>query len=79
MRRRVIFLLLGTLICTLGLHAGFNFECDVVSTFMWRGWDLYGNRPAFQPSVTYAFGDSGLSVNVWASFILKDRDETAVM
>lgn len=75
MRRRVIFLLLGVLICTLNVHAGFSFEFDVVSAFMWRGDDLYDNRPAFQPSVTYAFGDSGLSVNVWASFVLTDRGE----
>jgi len=74
MRRRVVFLFLGVLICTFTVHADFSFECDVVSTFMWRGWDLYDNRPALQPSVTYAFGNSGLSVNVWASFILKDRD-----
>lgn len=74
MRKQVIFLLLGLLIGTFNGHAGFRFEFDIASTFMWRGFDLYENRPAFQPSVTYAFGDSGLSVNVWASFILEDRD-----
>ncbi len=75
MRKRLVFLLLGVLIGTLGLHAGFSFECDVVSAYMWRGFDLFDTRPAFQPSVTYAFGDSGLSVNVWGSFVLSDRDE----
>lgn len=75
MRRRVVFLLLGVMICVLNLHAGFSFEFDIVSAFIWRGEDAYDNNPAFQPSVTYTFGDSGFSVNVWGSFPLADRAE----
>jgi uncharacterized protein (TIGR02001 family) len=74
-RRQVVLLFLVVLLCTISLHAGFSFEFDFVSAFIWRGMDIYDNKPAIQPSVTYTFGDSGLSVNAWGSFVLTgDKD-----
>jgi uncharacterized protein (TIGR02001 family) len=69
-RKQTILLVLAVLLCTISLHAGFSFEFDFVSAFIWRGMDVYNNKPAIQPSVTYAFDDSGLSVNVWGSYVL---------
>ncbi len=38
--------------------AQFEFQADVMSKYIWRGWDLYwNNQPALQPSLTYAFGN----------------------
>lgn len=54
--------------------AQFEFQADVMSKYIWRGWDLYwNNQPALQPSLTYAFGESGFSVNLWGSFALGER------
>ena len=53
-----------------------NFQVDVTSRYIWRGFDLLpDNNSALQPSLTYDFGDSGFSLNLWASFALTDRDD----
>ncbi|UCH97957.1 MAG: hypothetical protein JSV88_14175 [Candidatus Aminicenantes bacterium] len=71
-------LILFALIAFLSLHlAGKNVsvQLDVTSRFIWRGFDLLpDNNSAFQPSLTFDLGDSGFSLNVWASFALTDRD-----
>jgi hypothetical protein len=49
-------------------------QADIVSRYIWRGFDLYApNNAAFQPSLTYSFGESGFSANIWTSFALSDR------
>jgi hypothetical protein len=51
-------------------------QVDVVSRYIWRGFDLFApNNGAFQPSLTYAFGQSGWSANIWTSFALGDRSQ----
>ena len=58
------------------LPAQWTFQADLPSRFIWRGFDLLPeDHPAFQPSATYAFGDSGFSVNLWGSAALSGRDE----
>jgi len=50
-------------------------QIDFTSRYIWRGIDLLdNNQPALQPSITYVFGNSGLSVNLFASFVLKNRE-----
>jgi uncharacterized protein (TIGR02001 family) len=69
-------LLVVVFIGSLNLHAGFNYELGFVSGYVWRGMDnLPKNKPAVQPSITYTFGESGLSVNLWASFSMVERNE----
>lgn len=54
--------------------AQFSCQIDTMSRYIWRGFDLFApNNPAFQPSATYTFGESGFSANVWTSFSLGDR------
>jgi uncharacterized protein (TIGR02001 family) len=54
--------------------AQFSFQVDTMSRYIWRGFDLFApDNPAFQPSATYTFGESGFSANVWTSFALGDR------
>ena len=73
-KRLVLFILIVFLSLPL-IGKTFNFQVDVTSRFIWRGFDLLAdNNSAFQPSLTYDFGDSGFSLNVWASFALTDRD-----
>ena len=38
-----------------------------VSNYMWRGYDLNGNQPALQPSLTVYLGSTGLNLNLWGS------------
>lgn len=52
-----------------------EWELSLVSRYVWRGFDLNPeNRPALQPSVTIPLGGGGLSLNLWSSFSLIDRD-----
>ncbi len=54
--------------------AQLSFQVDAVSRYVWRGFDLFApNNAALQPSLTYAFGETGLSANVWTSIALGDR------
>jgi hypothetical protein len=65
---------LGILLGAIPLAAQWEFQADAMSKYIWRGFDLlWNNKPALQPSVTYAFGESGFSINIWASFALSDR------
>ena len=60
------------------LHAGIQVsgQADIVSRYIWRGFDLYPeNKPAFQPSMYFDFGNSGLSVEAWFSFAASNRAE----
>jgi len=51
-------------------------QADIVSRYIWRGFDIYPeNKPAFQPSLTFDFGNSGLSVEAWFSFAASNRAE----
>jgi uncharacterized protein (TIGR02001 family) len=74
--KKIIILVLMTVFVVPCLYADFSYEVGFVSSYVWRGWDLYPkNKPALQPSITYTFGKSGFSVNVWYSYILTDRGE----
>lgn len=43
-------------------------SADYTSKYIWRGFNLFGSKGAFQPSVDMALmGDSGLGLNVWGS------------
>ena len=56
-------------------------DVDFVSRYIWRGFDLTGpkgNRPAFQPAVTYSHGPSGVWVNVWTSFTTGSHENVDV-
>jgi hypothetical protein len=70
--------LLGLLLlaCSLSLAAGVSAQVDWTSRYVWRGFDLSGNRSCLQPQVTFEFGQSGFALNLWSSFCLQDRSLT---
>lgn len=50
-------------------------EMGVYSRYIWRGFDLNpDNRPVLQPSMSLFLGKSGLTLNLWGSFSMVDRD-----
>ncbi len=58
-----------------GGGAGWAVSWELTSRYIWRGMDLMpDNTPAVQPSLTYVFGKSGLSFNLWASFAVTGRE-----
>ena len=68
-------IIISLLFAGLPLNASVEFQADLFSRYIWRGFDLNpDNRPVFQPSVTLNIGESGLSVNVWGSFAFNDRE-----
>jgi len=73
--KRIISLLLVFLAIAIhplpGAVAG---QVDLVSRYVWRGFDLLpANHAAIQPSLTFDLGESGFSLNVWGSFALAQR------
>lgn len=57
------------------LSAEFHFQADVISRYIWRGFDLNPyKKPVFQPSMLYEFGNSGLSLNLWMSFSFANKE-----
>ncbi|HOW44345.1 MAG TPA: hypothetical protein PK919_04130 [Candidatus Aminicenantes bacterium] len=49
---------------------------DVVSRYVWRGFDLlYDNHPAVQPYLNAGLGDSRFSLGIWSSFALASWSE----
>jgi hypothetical protein len=48
---------------TLGIDASATYT----SKYIWRGYDLFDDHAAFQPSATLDLFDTGFSVNVWGS------------
>jgi uncharacterized protein (TIGR02001 family) len=67
-------------LCLLGLahsnlSAEFHLQADLVSRYIWRGFDLNPyKKPVFQPSIEYEFGNSGLSLNLWMSFTFVNKE-----
>jgi uncharacterized protein (TIGR02001 family) len=52
---------------------GFQADATLVSRYIWRGFDtIADDRPAIQPSVTLAFGQSGVWLNLWSAVALAD-------
>ena len=47
---------------------GVTLDATWVSKYLWRGIDRLDDKGAFQPSVNVDLLDTGLSVNVWASY-----------
>ncbi len=46
---------------------GIDLDMTYVSKYMWRGYDLYHDRGAFQPSINADLFGTGLSANIWSS------------
>ncbi len=75
MKKSVIFSVLILILISGHLKSkDLSFSVDFTSRYIWRGWDILNSNPAVQPSVTYNFGDTGFSINLWGSFALKERD-----
>lgn len=49
---------------------------DLVSRYIWRGFDITDDRPVVQPGFTLAHNSSGLWLNVWSSQSIAARDLT---
>lgn len=70
----VLFVFLAVNLKSEDSSGGFSYQLDLTSRFIFRGIDLLSdNNPAIQPSITYVFGDSGFSLNVFGSFALSER------
>ncbi len=78
LQKKLIFLM--AFLCLLGifrtgLQAELRFQTNLVSRYIWRGFDLNPyKKPVFQPSVVYEFGNSGLCLDVWMSFSFANKE-----
>lgn len=77
-RKILLTVVISVLLCVLlpgRMDAGVDCSVDFYSRYIWRGFDLNpDNKPVVQPSITYAFGDSGFSVNLWGSFSFENSE-----
>lgn len=57
------------------LPAQLSFRADLVSRYIWRGFDLNPyKQPALQPSLNYKFGNSGILAGIWSSISFEDKN-----
>lgn len=76
MKRSVLLLLTCLVGAALTLPGAVTGQVDLVSRYIWRGFDLLpDNHAAVQPSLTFDLGESGFSLNLWGSFALAQRSE----
>lgn len=74
MKKSVLLLLICLVGAALPLAGAVSGQIDLVSRYIWRGFDLLpNNHAAIQPAVTIDLGESGFSLNVWSSFALAQR------
>jgi hypothetical protein len=74
MKKSVLFLLICLGSAMLPLPGAVSAQVDLVSRYIWRGFDLLpDNHAAIQPAFTVDLGESGFSLNVWSSFALAQR------
>jgi hypothetical protein len=73
--KRSIFLLAACLVsAALRLPGAVSGQVDLVSRYIWRGFDLLAeNHAAIQPALTIDLGKSGVEINLWSSFALAQR------
>lgn len=73
------------LLCSVGLtgvagagepgQLGVDLDATYVSKYIWRGYDLYNDRGAFQPSVNADLFGTGFSANIWSSIPVGSGNE----
>lgn len=74
MKRFVLLLSACLVSAALMLPGAISGQIDLVSRYIWRGFDLLpGNHAAIQPSLNIDLGKSGFSLNLWSSFALAHR------
>ncbi len=77
--QRIIFGLLTIAVLSQPLVANINYQLNIVSSYIWRGFDLNPDqRMVVQPSVDYSFGKSGLALNIWGSFSFVNREANEI-
>ena len=60
-----------------GTNISVEASVDALSGYIWRGGVLGADDKAVvQPSLTFGFGDSGFSLNIWGSFFVQSRTAT---
>lgn len=75
MKRIISWLLVFLALTMLPLPGSVSGGVDLVSRYVWRGFDLlYNNHPAVQPYLNVGLGESGFSLGIWSSFALERRD-----
>lgn len=73
--RRSLLVLLAFMTVAIPLPGRASVQVDWVSRYIWRGFDLLpDNHSAIQPALAIDLGRSGVSLSLWGSFALEQRD-----
>jgi len=58
-----------------GSKLGIDLDTTFVSKYLWRGYDLFDDKGAWQPSINYDILGTGFNANVWGSFPIGSGNE----
>jgi hypothetical protein len=76
MKRFILLLIACLIVAALRLPGAVSGQVDLVSRYIWRGFDLLPeNHAAIQPFLAMDLGNSGLNISVWSSFALAKWEE----
>lgn len=82
MKKKSIFLttlFIISVFLNTNLIAEINYKVDFSSRYIWRGFDLNPiKKPVIQPSIDYAFGGSGLFLNIWGSISFENKETNEI-
>jgi hypothetical protein len=59
-------------------NAELNIGTDLVTHYVWRGFDVLNGGSAIMPWVNYSLGETGMNLNLWSSWALTNRDLQAI-
>jgi hypothetical protein len=77
--QRIVFLLFTIAVFSQPLAAHSNYQLNIASSYIWRGFDLNPTQKmVVQPSVDFSFGKSGLALNIWGSFSFVNREANEI-
>ncbi len=82
MKKKAILLAVVILLGTAGLvqaqedKLGVELDVTWVSKYIWHGFPVFGDQPAFQPSINLDLYGTGFSIEVWGAFADASRVTT---
>ncbi|MFH1361908.1 MAG: TorF family putative porin [bacterium] len=67
MKKIIFVFVVSVLMFSQIASAGISYNGTFVSQYIWRGFDLNANQPAFQPGLSMPIGDSDFSFDIWGN------------
>jgi len=78
--KSIIIISISLILAALALPAFSQVQVSgtMVTHYVWRGFDVLGGCPAFQPAITYTCPKTAISANIWTSWSMTRREHGSI-